>query len=136
MQEPEIKRWTAKRKAELIKQIYRGQTTAPEAAREVGGPRSAACRTMPGAPGIAGTGYRERLAGTRPRRRHRRPTGMERPRWLSNQWISSRGWQRWFPNPASISPAIMLYSLQIIAGAGWLRRQNEAKVRSASPTTK
>ncbi len=23
--EPEIKRWTAKRKAELIKQIYRGQ---------------------------------------------------------------------------------------------------------------
>ena len=34
MQEPEIKRWTAKRKAELIKQIYRGQTTIPEAARE------------------------------------------------------------------------------------------------------
>ena len=34
MQEPEIKRWTAKRKAELIKQIYRGQTTVPEAARE------------------------------------------------------------------------------------------------------
>lgn len=31
--EPEIKRWTAKRKAELIKQIYRGQTTIPEAAR-------------------------------------------------------------------------------------------------------
>ena len=31
--EPEIKRWTAKRKAELIKQIYRGQTTVPEAAR-------------------------------------------------------------------------------------------------------
>ena len=34
MQEPEIKRWTAKRKAELIKQIYRGQTTVPEAAWE------------------------------------------------------------------------------------------------------
>jgi len=34
MQEPAIKRWTAKRKAELIKQIYRGQTTVPEAARE------------------------------------------------------------------------------------------------------
>ncbi len=34
MQEPEIKRWTAKRKSELIKQIYRGQTTVPEAARE------------------------------------------------------------------------------------------------------
>ncbi|MDH3534537.1 MAG: transposase [Gammaproteobacteria bacterium] len=34
IQEPEIKRWTAKRKAELIKQIYRGQTTVPEAARE------------------------------------------------------------------------------------------------------
>ena len=33
MQEPEIKRWTAKRKAELIKQIYRGQTTVSEAAR-------------------------------------------------------------------------------------------------------
>ena len=31
--EPEIKRWTAKRKAELIRQIYRGQTTVPEAAR-------------------------------------------------------------------------------------------------------
>jgi transposase-like protein len=31
--EPEIKRWTAKRKAELIKQIYRGQTTIAEAAR-------------------------------------------------------------------------------------------------------
>lgn len=34
MQEPEIKRWTAKRKAELIRQIYRGQTTPLEAARE------------------------------------------------------------------------------------------------------
>ena len=34
MQEPEIKRWTAKRKAELIKQIYLGQTTIQEAARE------------------------------------------------------------------------------------------------------
>ena len=32
-QEPDIKRWTAKRKAELIKQIYRGQTTIAEAAR-------------------------------------------------------------------------------------------------------
>ena len=32
--------------------------------------------------------------------------------------------------------AIMGYSLQIIAGAGWLRRQSEAKVRSASPTRK
>lgn len=32
-QEPEIKRWTAKRKAELIRQIYRGQTTVPEASR-------------------------------------------------------------------------------------------------------
>lgn len=31
--EPDIKRWTAKRKAELIKQNYRGQTTVPEAAR-------------------------------------------------------------------------------------------------------
>lgn len=31
--EPDIKRWTAKRKAELIRQIYRGQTTVPEAAR-------------------------------------------------------------------------------------------------------
>ena len=26
-QQPDIKRWTAKRKAELIRQIYRGQTT-------------------------------------------------------------------------------------------------------------
>jgi len=34
MQEPEIKRWTAKHKAELIEQIYRGQTTIPEATRE------------------------------------------------------------------------------------------------------
>ena len=34
MQESEIKHWTAKRKTELIKQIYRGQTTVPEAARE------------------------------------------------------------------------------------------------------
>ena len=34
MQEPDIKRWSAKRKAELIRQIYRGQTTVPEAARE------------------------------------------------------------------------------------------------------
>ena len=33
MKEPEIKRWTAKRKVELIKQIYRGQTTIAEAAR-------------------------------------------------------------------------------------------------------
>ncbi|GAA3970793.1 transposase [Allohahella marinimesophila] len=32
--EPEIKRWSAKRKADLIKQIYRGQTTIPEAARQ------------------------------------------------------------------------------------------------------
>lgn len=32
-QEPDIKRWTAKRKADLIKQIYRGQATIPEAAR-------------------------------------------------------------------------------------------------------
>src|SRR5690606_32041436 len=32
-QEPDINRWTAKRKAELIKQIYRGQTTVPDAAR-------------------------------------------------------------------------------------------------------
>jgi transposase-like protein len=32
--EPDIKRWTAKRKADLIKQIYRGQTTVPEAARQ------------------------------------------------------------------------------------------------------
>lgn len=34
MKEPEIKRWTAKRKVELIKQIYRGQTTIAEAARK------------------------------------------------------------------------------------------------------
>ena len=34
MQEPEIKRWTAKRKAELIRQIYKGQTTIEEASRE------------------------------------------------------------------------------------------------------
>ena len=33
MKEPEVKRWTAKRKAELIRQIYRGQTTVSEAAR-------------------------------------------------------------------------------------------------------
>ncbi len=33
MQEPEFKRWSAKREAELVKQIYRGQTTIPEAAR-------------------------------------------------------------------------------------------------------
>jgi transposase-like protein len=33
MQEPEINRWTAKRKVELIRQIYCGQTTIPEAAR-------------------------------------------------------------------------------------------------------
>ncbi len=30
-----------------------------------------ACRSLPQAPGLAGTGCRERLAGTRPRRRHR-----------------------------------------------------------------
>ncbi|EED31990.1 hypothetical protein NOR53_3429 [gamma proteobacterium NOR5-3] len=34
MQEPEIKRWTAKRKAELIRHIYKGQTTVNDAARE------------------------------------------------------------------------------------------------------
>ena len=34
MQEPEIKRWTAKRKAELIRQIYKGQSTIEEASRE------------------------------------------------------------------------------------------------------
>ncbi|MEM1187968.1 MAG: transposase [Pseudomonadota bacterium] len=34
LQEPEIKRWTAKRKAELIRQIYKGQTTVSDAARE------------------------------------------------------------------------------------------------------
>lgn len=34
MQEPEIKRWTAKRKAELIRQIYKGQTSIEEASRE------------------------------------------------------------------------------------------------------
>ena len=33
MKEPEVKRWTAKRKAELIRQLYRGQTTVSEAAR-------------------------------------------------------------------------------------------------------
>ena len=32
--EPEIKRWTAKRKAALIREIYKGQTTVPEAARQ------------------------------------------------------------------------------------------------------
>ena len=32
-QESDIKRWIAKRKTELIKQIYHGQTTVPEAAR-------------------------------------------------------------------------------------------------------
>ncbi|MEM9313440.1 MAG: transposase [Pseudomonadota bacterium] len=34
LQEPEIKRWTAKRKAELIRRIYKGQTTVSDAARE------------------------------------------------------------------------------------------------------
>lgn len=34
LQEPEIKRWTAKRKAELIRQIYKGQTSIEEASRE------------------------------------------------------------------------------------------------------
>jgi transposase-like protein len=34
VQEPEIKRWTAKRKAELVKQIIKGQTTPTQAARE------------------------------------------------------------------------------------------------------
>ena len=34
MQEPEIKRWTAKRKAELIRQVYKGQTSIEKAARE------------------------------------------------------------------------------------------------------
>ena len=34
MQEPEIKRWTAKRKAELIRQMYKGQTSIEEAAPE------------------------------------------------------------------------------------------------------
>ena len=32
--EPEIKRLTAKRKAALIKEIFKGQTTIPEAARQ------------------------------------------------------------------------------------------------------
>lgn len=31
--EPEVKRWTAKRKAELIKDIIKGKTTSKEAAR-------------------------------------------------------------------------------------------------------
>lgn len=31
--EPEIKRWTAKRKAELVKEIIKGNTTSKEAAR-------------------------------------------------------------------------------------------------------
>ena len=34
MQETEIKRWAAKRKAELIRQIYKGQTSIEEASRE------------------------------------------------------------------------------------------------------
>ena len=34
MQDPEIKQWTAKRKAELIRQSYKGQTAIEEAARE------------------------------------------------------------------------------------------------------
>ncbi len=34
MQELEMRRWSAKRKTEQIKQIYRGQTTIPEASRE------------------------------------------------------------------------------------------------------
>ena len=32
--EPEFKSWTAKRKAALIKEIYKGQTTVAEAARQ------------------------------------------------------------------------------------------------------
>ena len=32
--EPEIKRWTAKREAALIREIYKGQTTISEAARQ------------------------------------------------------------------------------------------------------
>ncbi|WP_417585577.1 transposase [Nitrincola sp.] len=31
--EPEVKRWTAKRKAELVKEIIKGKTTVKEAAR-------------------------------------------------------------------------------------------------------
>ncbi|MFS2001000.1 DUF1153 domain-containing protein [Vibrio breoganii] len=31
--EPEVKRWTAKRKAELVKDVIKGKTTAKEAAR-------------------------------------------------------------------------------------------------------
>ena len=34
MQESEIKQWTAKRIAELIRQICKGQTTIEEASRE------------------------------------------------------------------------------------------------------
>ena len=30
MKETEVKRWTAKRKAELTRQLYRGQTTVSE----------------------------------------------------------------------------------------------------------
>lgn len=33
-QEPEIKRWTAKRKAKLIKQVCHGRITIAEAARQ------------------------------------------------------------------------------------------------------
>ena len=33
MNEPDIKRWTAKRKATLVKELIRGQTTISEAAR-------------------------------------------------------------------------------------------------------
>lgn len=33
MNEPDIKRWTAKRKAALVKELMRGQTTLSEAAR-------------------------------------------------------------------------------------------------------
>lgn len=36
MQEPEIKRWTAKRKAELIRQIYKGQLAKRRCTQRLG----------------------------------------------------------------------------------------------------
>ena len=56
---------------------------------------------------------------------------------ISDRTLRAGGPALLFENPkGSTSPAIMGYSFQIIAGAGWLRRQSEVKVRSASPVRK
>ena len=61
---------------------------------------------------------------------------MRRPRRHLNRWVSSPISRSSCPNRGSTSPAIVGYSLQIIAGAGWSRQPNAARVRSESTIRK